>query len=557
MKALKIIGVVILVIAVGVYFTSDFFIEKKLRIELSKLVKKDSLGLYAYDFSKLNLNLVEGSVKLKGVKVYPTARAMDSIKSLNNKVRVLVEASCDEIKMEGFQTQFFLKTGKIAIDKFVINEPKFTYYFNNKKKGSESSISLDYILSDYFTQASLDEFIIKDASITVHNVESNKDLILFKGFKFNLTNAFMDSETIKRFSPFNYDNIEFSAKTLYLDLSEDFTVSTQNLYFNAERNTTTLSELKVSPKYSQKAFSKKYTIQKEWVALTLNELQITNIDFEKLIEEGNVQVGRLNLEKANLGLYKDKTKPEPPFKKKLLPVSVIKQVPFSFSIDTVVVNNSIITINEKSALSEKVGELSINALNVSLLNLTNDSTRITNGQGTMFVNAQAMIMNSAPTTFQATFDLNSSVDQHFVKASVGKTDATVFNKVLEPMMLIKVKSGEIEHIDLSYSGDDSACQGTIDFEYKDFKIDIYNSEDHSKKQGLLSLAANTVIKSTNLKENDNSYTQGVIKAERLQNKSIYPYIWHAVQSGIVYTMVPALSKIKKDEKAARKEARKN
>ena len=128
--------------------------------------------------------------------------------------------------------------------------------------------------------------------------------------------------------------------------------------------------------------------------------------------------------------------------------------------------------------------------------------------------------------------------------------------MLNPLLLVKVKSGEILNMDLSYTADDLSCEGTMDFEYENFKIDIYNTEEQDKKQGLLSLAANTVIKTSNTKESS-SYTQGVIKADRVQNKFIFPYLWNAVQSGIVYTMAPIMSDIKKQEKASRKNIRKN
>lgn len=554
MKALKIAGIVVATLALIVYFTSDFFLEKRLRYELSKLIAKDSVKLYEYDFSKFNLNLIDGSVKLKGVKIHPTSIALDSLHNPNNNVRVLIDATFKEIKMEGFEVQHFLKTGKIVINKFIVDKPKFIYLFNSEKEGNKSSITLDNVLSNSFTQASLDHFIIKNASITVNNIQTEKDFIVFKDFDFHLTNAYVDSETIKRFSPFNYDNIEFSIGKLTMEALEDFSVLTEHIYFNAEKNTTTLSNVKLKPKYSQKNFSKKYKVQKAWFALELDTLRLTNIDFGKLIQYGDIQVGQLKLVKANLGIFKDKTKLEPPFKKKLLPSSLLKKIPFSLSIDTIKVRNSTITINEKSPISKKVSELSLNDLNVSIYGFTNDSAQIGSNKF-MVVNATTNLMRVSPVSFQARFDLTSTVDKHYIHASVGKTDATVFNKLLNPLLLVKIKSGEILGMNLSYTGDDYGCKGKMDFEYENFKIDIFNSEYHSKKQGLLSLAANTVIKSTNRKGNG-TYTEGIIKAVREQNKFIFPFIWKAVQSGIVYTMAPVMSDIKKEEKAAKKESKK-
>lgn len=555
MKALKITGAIVAILAIIIYFTSDFFLEKKLRTELSKLINKDSLSLYTYNFSNLNLNLVEGSIKLKGIKLHPTKAALDSIKSMDNNVRVLVEATSDEMKMEGFEIKHFLKTGQIQINRLIINTPELVYLFNNRKKASRNTITLDNVFSKKFSQANLKHFLITNASINAHNINNDKDIVVFEDVGFHLTNAHIDSLTIKRFSPFDYDNIEFSSKGLSLDLDEDFIISTGKLRFNAEENTTSISDLKIKPKYSQKNFSKKYNVQKTWFALTLEDLVVSNINFEQLIQNGDFRMGRLTLKKANLAIYKDKTKPEPPFKKKLMPASALKKIPFNLSIDTILVTNSTMTINEKSALSQKVSELTLNDLNATIHGFSNDPDKIGTNRY-MVVNVSSKLMKTSPVLFQAKFDLTDPDDKHYIHGTVGKTDATVFNNLLEPMLLVKIKSGEIRHMDFSYTGDDHDCYGTMDFEYENFKVDIYNAEEHDKKQGLLSLAANTVIKSTNLKENG-SYSKGVIKVERLPERFIFSYIWRAVQSGIVYTMAPVLSNVKKEEKAARKEARKN
>lgn len=555
MKALKIVGVVLAIAVVAVYFTSDFFIERRLRGELSKLINKDSIGLYTYDFSGLNLNLVTGSIRLKGIKLYPTEAALDSIKNPTNSIRVLVKASCDEIKMEGFEIKQFLQTGYINIDRFIMKKPTLMYLFNSKKKGNKNSIALDNVLSRYFVQADLKYFLIDGASIKVHNINKDKDIAVFNDVGFHLSHVHIDSTTIKRFSPFDYENIDFSARQLVLDLDEEYTISTGKMHFNAKENTTDVSDVKVSPKHSRENFARRHKFQNAWFALTFKNLAIRNINFEVLIQNGDFIIEKLMLKKANLAVYKDKTKPEPPFKKRHLPVTALKTVPFSLSIDTVEVKNSTITINEKSALSNQVGELTFNHLNAHIYDFSNDSTQMKKNKF-MLVNANFKIMKAAPVSFQAKFDLTSPTDKHFVHATVGKTDATVFNKLLSPLLLVKIKSGEILKMDFAYTADDNGCEGKMDFEYEDFKIDIYNSEEHDKKQGLLSLAANTVIKSTNKKESG-SYSQGVIKTERAQNKAIFPYIWNAVQSGIVYTMAPIMSDVKKEEKATKKGTRKN
>ena len=128
MKALKITGILLIFVGLIAYFTSDYFIEKRLRSELSILIQKDSVSLYKYDFSKFNLSLVDGSIKLKKVTLYPTKAARDSLANPNNNIRVLIEASIEEIKDDIAQSPesytFWFK---------LIYERVFNYIYNSRK----------------------------------------------------------------------------------------------------------------------------------------------------------------------------------------------------------------------------------------------------------------------------------------------------------------------------------------------------------------------------------------------------------------------------------------
>lgn len=551
MKFVKILSAVIITLAVIAYFTSDYFIEKQLKHQLSNLINRDSLKLYTYEFKNLDLSLVNGSVKISGVKLHPSKYALENIQSDSGNIRVLVDISFNQIKLKGFEINHFLKTQEMIIEKLIIVEPKFTYLYNPKKEKNTSTLSINQIFSSSFKKASLRKFLIENAELKIKNMATKEDNIYIKRLDIELTEAYMDSLTIKRFSPFNYNDINFTADNLTLNISSDFSLTTEEISFDSKINTTSINGFKLQPKYSQGEFSKKYNVQKQWVAITLKKLQIKNINFEKLVQHGDFEIGKLIIENANVGLYKDKSAPEPLPQLKLLPASALAQLPIDISIDTIEIKNSRIVINEKSKTSGSVSELSFEKLNAIVKGFSNDSLKLLKNSF-LTVSAETKIMNSAPVKFNAKFDLLSKKDTHYINAAVGATSANVFNKVLEPMMLVVIKSGKIKALNYQYIADNESAMGTIDFEYENIKIDVYDKNNKDKKQGFLSLAANTVLKSNNKKENKKTYVQGVIKIDRVKHKDIFPYLWHTVQTGIIYTIAPALSEIKKEEKKANK-----
>lgn len=553
MKLLKIITVVLVVLAVISYASFDYIIEKKLTEKLEQIINKDSLNYYTYSIENLDLSLASGSLTLTGVKITPTTHAFDSLKNPGNLVRVLVSFQCDELALIELQIKHFFRTNELIIDQLEIIKPTVIYLFNEHKRTNKNTLVMQNIFSPNFKKAKLKKLELTKGEIRVTNIEDSLPLVNIKDYSLRLTNAYIDSNTIKRFSPFNYDNIEFWSESLQLNVSQDFAISTGKMEFDAKHNSTIIQNFKLKPFYKQGAFSAKYNMQKQWVAITLDTFEIVDIQFEDLIQHGDFVLNKVRLVKANVGLYKDKTKPEPPFKKKLLPASAMRKLPVNLTIDTVVIKNSRITINEQGKKDGSVSELRFEQLNAQLYGFTNDSVRLAKNKY-MAVQAKSRVMGAVPVTFTARFDMLSPTDEHWVKAQVGSCDPTIFNKVLNPMMLVDIKSGKILGLNYQYQANDTEAIGTLDFEYENIKIEVFNKAQQHKKNGFLSMAANSVIRSSNTKNGGKEFAHGIIKAKRIQNKNIFPYLWHTVQSGIIYTMAPALSEVKKEEKQAGKKS---
>ncbi len=551
MKFLKISGVVIVILSIAIYIYSDYFIEQKLKVELTKIINTDSLNYYNFSLDELDLSIVTGSITIKGVKIEPTQIALDSLQSSSNNVRVLVSFSCKRIKIKSLEIKHFLRTRELLIEKFIIDKPNFVYSFNSNKKSNSKTLGLNNLFSDSFKKAKLKQFVIDNADIKIRNIAKEHALVHVENFSFKLTDAVVDTTTINRFSPFDYSNIEFSANSLKLNISKDFEIFTGTLQFNAEKNATIITNFKLTPTYGQEKFSRLNKVQRQWVAISLDTFRVVDIHFEKLIQQGFFEISKITLTNANVGLYKDKSKPEPPFKKQLLPASALRTMEIDLSIDTIEVKKSRVVINEKSSKTRQLSYLSFEDLNVQIYGFTNDSDHLSANKY-LSVYAQTKVMNAAKLNFEAHFDLLSTTDLHTIKAQVGSSEMKVFNKVLEPMMSVVVKFGNMISLNYQYTANDTEANGTLDFEYENVKLEVLSEGAQAKKQGFMSLAANTVIKSNNRKENQKNYTLGIIKAQRIQDKNIFPFLWHSVQSGIIYTMAPAFSDIKKEEKKANK-----
>ncbi len=558
-RILKILAGVIIVLIIATYFSYDYWLEKELKYQLSEIINKDPNSLYEYSFSTLDIHLMEGSVDLKGIIIKPTEAAFDSLISKTNGVRFLVNLEMEEIELDGFEITEFLTTGKIFVKSLTVSNPSFDYHFVPNKKQAKQAMLLNNVFSNKFTEAHLDKFIIDNARIQIIDATKSGPTILIHSLRTELTKAHIDSITLKRFSPFEYEDIKVRAAGINVEISEDFSIKSDSLIFNIEEETFAIKNFQVNPKFSQKNFAKAYDIQKQWFAITLDSLIVHHINFDEFIQTGHVDIGTIDIISPNIGLYKDKRKPPPPFKKKLLLASAIKSIPWRLTVDTVKIENGFITINETSAVTGRDSNLTFDKLNGLLLNFTNDSLKLSQSPK-MILSASTMVFDKVLTNVNLEFDLTSSIDKFKVHGTVGKVEAITFNPVLEPMMAVKVTGGIINSLAFDFISMDTLSTGTLDADYVGIKLEVQNTDttaNRKSKRGFMTFAANTAIKSNNHK-GKSSYLQGIINTSRVQEKDVWPYLWHSIQAGLVSTLAPFKNtkEAKQQQKKVKQELRK-
>ena len=107
---------------------------------------------------------------------------------------------------------------------------------------------------------------------------------------------------------------------------------------------------------------------------------------------------------------------------------------------------------------------------------------------------------------------------------------------------------------------DTLSTGTLDADYAGIKLEVLNTDttaNRKSKKGFMTFAANTAIKSNNRK-GQGSYLQGIINTSRVQEKDVWPYLWHSIQAGLVSTLAPFKNtkEAKQQQKVARQALRK-
>lgn len=514
---------------------ADYFIERFFVKKLTELIDNRPEGLYQYSFDTLDVDLWRGAVSLTGVGIQPKESLVDSVNSKTNTTRTYIRTDIKKIELQGIKIIKFLRTGDLELSELRIETPRFNYFYNSQKRDEENMPPLQTIFSASFSSALLKQLTLTNGEVLLQKVNEQEPDLSIANIELSLTDAYADTSTIKKFALFKYADISMTSTGIFAKISEEYHVVSDTIWFDVQRKLIRISAFQVRPQFNRETFAARYPYQKNWMALTVDQMSLGHFDFDRFSYTGEVHVGEVMLENPNLALYKDKTKPMPPFEKKFLPASNLKQISWPITVDTTIVKGGTVTINEKSKMRAEITDLTFNQIEATVSGFSNNP-RVQRTDQHLIVKATGRPMNAVHSALNMDFDLESKTDEFTATGSMDAFEAASFNKVFVPGLGIRFLSGEMEDVKFHFNGTDTYSKGTIDLKYSDIKIEVMKSEQ-LEKSGFLSLLANTLIKSNNTPEKAN-YTQGIIESPRDQAKGLFPFIWHSLRSGLISTFVP-------------------
>jgi hypothetical protein len=382
-----------------------------------------------------------------------------------------VVSHVEKIELQGVKVLTFIRTGNLELAEFRIETPRFSYFYNPEKKGKESLPPLQTIFSPSFSSVKLENLRLEKGNVLLQKIDHPEPDLIIANIKLTLTDAYADTTTIKRFGLFDFGDIAMTSTGIFAKFSEEYHVVSDTIWFDAQLKLIRIAAFEVRPQFNRETFAARYPYQKNWMALTVDQMSLSHFDFNRFSYTGEVHVGKITMQNPNLALYKDKTKPMPPFDKQFLPASNLKKIPWPVTVDTTVVTGGTVTINEKSKLRSEITDLTFNEIGATVTGFSNNP-RVQRTDQHLIVKASGRPMNAVSSKLSMDFDLQSKYDQFTATGSMNPFEASTFNKVFAPGLGIRFLSGEIKDVKFQFNGMDTLSTGTIDLHYSGIKIEV-------------------------------------------------------------------------------------
>ncbi|WP_294288781.1 hypothetical protein [uncultured Chryseobacterium sp.] len=347
----------------------------------------------------------------------------------------------------------------------------------------------------------------------------NKNKMSVGAFDVKLDGIYTDQKILEHKIPFTVRKRDIKAKKIHLDAGKYYTFSVGGITNSGK--TTEMTDLRFTPKYSRKAFSRVIAKETDLYTITVGKVRVE--DHQSSFEKNTViDLGKIDIDRLNCNIYHDLAPPDDNairyfFSKKLRDVKV------PLFIKNVNLRNSELTYEENAENSNIPGKITFNKFNAQIANVNNAKIK---GRPTVInTDAQFDFFGTADTRVNWRFDVKDRSDRFTIKGDIRNLSAENVNLFVRPYLNVTL-DGQIDYLKFDYYGNSAGINGKFYFKYNDMYVNLLNKKGKERK--LLTKIANWFVKDDSKGEPEHV----MIEKKRDPERSFFNMLWQGIMEGL-------------------------
>lgn len=572
-------GTLILILAFGA-----MFINAKWKPILTEKIKagvyNGSDHLYRIDFKDVRINVLTGSLALLNVTLSTNAKVYDSLKIQHRAPAHTFELKLKKLQISrvGILTAYFKKRANVGA--IILEKPSINVTFSKVTKKPDT-VKVEKTLYEQISKTlkslHINSIKIVDADFDYINKAGNKKVVnSIKHLNVMVKDFLLDSLSSKDSTRFYYTkDVAFNIAG-YKSVTKDkmYNMLVDSITGSTASKKITVKGLKLTPLYPELTFARKYNVQKDRYDLNFQKIELRQVDFIALHTDQKLHARSLRIGPAQVDVFMSRESPPSPGlnKGKNFPHVALKRLNFTIRIDTVWLKNVDVKYGEYNPASKKTGSVTFKSIDGNILNVTNDSLRLTK-QSHALANLNTLLMGKGTLQVKIDFNLTDKNGAFDYSGNLRNFDLTNLNPLSKPLGLVEIESGHIQQVDFKASGNQAGASGNLNMRYNNLKVKMLSDNidgEGTKEKGFLSFLANAVlVKDENPAKGENPRTASM-RNTRINSASFFNLMWKTVFVGIrdivgvgivpikdpVKQQKVIAKKIREQKRADRKEARK-
>ncbi|MBN3519942.1 hypothetical protein JYB62_07995 [Algoriphagus lutimaris] len=512
-----------LILLIILSIAGTYFLENWLSKRIPKILNEQQDRDYDLLFEEINIHLLQSKVDLQGIRLVP----------LNDSVNTKVSGSLREISMSGMDLLKVIFDRKLEINELKIVEPSFRLIQKKNKKGTaqESSMALQLLFQDIISRGEIKDIILENGNAEFfRDVDSLVRVGQFTDLNLEIKDLQSDSALIKKDIPFTLESLVANLKNIEYLVNPDQLIRVKEMTYNSQENSVIFNGIGFTYNSGLLDALSQTEFQKDLIEFEVKELKLSHIDTKSSIYgDLSLIAGLVTIDSLDLIDLRDKNKPRPSEPVKPMFEGLIEKIPFPLRLDTIRIQNSIISYQEIGEGNSEPANLSFENVSAELYNvLTTDSLQ----QGkTMKLNSRAKLRGHADVEMDIQVPYGNDVFK--LNATISGFNLPVINELFAKMGKFRVDSGILLGLRLTMDAQKYSSRNTLAFDYRELKLEMIPDDDSKKGLNtLINSAANLFTSKENI-PNSKNYKTASYNTSRNVYRGPFNLIWESSKEGLI------------------------
>ena len=462
--------------------------------------------------SDIDVNLITRSLKISDLE-------LDSLSDSTSSHQFYVRLNA--LSIRGLSYYELAKNNKIVIRKILLDSGVVRY----KKVGNHPQ---DSILKTRFNF-----FLIKDLSFI--NIETRVQLDTIMNYAATvsgqLSGVRVSLDSVNKVNH-SIERAEASLKniSIYQNYGK-YKGAIGSLYINTEEEKIMLDSAWLIPTYGKYGFARQVGEQTARLNVLIPQVALEGVKFGG-IKDSSLVASKIVITSFELFSFKDKRLPFLRTKNIPLPMAGFLKLPYRIQIDSVVIKNSHIMIEEYPENGSEPYEIEIKDINATVTGLINRPGKGMNAYAVM--DASGLLLKTGRIKASFKFPLDGSATYR-ASGTISKIPFTQLNPVLKAVD-VRVESGYLNSLTFNFDYTDFNSKGILEIDYEDLRITSLDKNKTTTNE-IRTVLINMFVKNSKNQFKSSSTKTGIIDIERDRKRYIFNVWLKSILAGVKSSMV--------------------
>jgi hypothetical protein len=535
---LYVLGSITVAVAIAIWVFLSFYFEGTLNTyvvpRLTEAVKAATHGKY-----NLAMGRISYSTSIVSCKNFILTRVgYDS----SEHGSTLMKISIDSVRFVGVNWWDAIWDRDLQMTTVEMNTPKIYLTDIDSEHGTLKYLPMDTSKKSSLSLKKLpvisfDSIVFRDIEVYLPDRSKAGDAPSFRDIQLKLTNFLLNEKTLAAQPLLYSEHIDFAMPGFSDTMAgHDYLLEVRNIHGSVSDSLITIDTFTYRPLYSKEEFPLRHPYIQPRLDFRCFNIGLHGLNFTKLIRSGKLTFRSCAASSWSFDFYCDKRRPANPHPPDaILPNDLVRSIPISIDVDSVILNHGYIHWGERWAGSIEPGTLIFNDTRVAAYPFCTDSLDPRFGKETE-ISFRSLFLGESPVIGLVWYQLHDKALNCKIDATVGTLHAAKLNSELIPNERIEVTEGTATHGIVRMNIKNGFATTTVTPVYHDLSVKVLAKDPNGNRgilEGIKTFLANTFkVRGNNIEEDGKPAVSATTTMQRTRDQEYLQFVWLALRKSL-------------------------